>query len=167
MVFISGCEKTYVVSQSQDILFQYEHISRSPGHNLHGFIIDNKGDVLLFNNPANWNLSDKDHLLSKEQVNENISNCTKTSLKISKSDLQKYINYIDNIASSKVSAVKNRGSSKGNASFLCFQYSENTSIYKETIVKIEGDITCENLNFYSKKVIEWMKDISHSIDSEK
>jgi hypothetical protein len=167
MIPVTGCEKTYNVSEGQDILFQYEYINYAWGYHHYGFIIDNKGDVLLYNNPTKWNFADKDHLLSKDKALENIANCITTDKKISKSELQKYINYIDNIASSKVTAPKNIGADAGTTSFICFQFSENTSTYKTTIIKREGDFSCENLNFYSRKVIEWMKGIHHSLNNEK
>jgi hypothetical protein len=28
---------------------------------------------------------------------------------------------------------------------------------------MEGDFTCENLNFYSKKVAAWMREINNSL----
>jgi hypothetical protein len=164
---ISGCEKAYVLSDEQDILFQYEYINNAWGYHHYGFLIDNKGEVLIFNNPVNWNFPDEDHILLKKQVKENISNCTKTNRKLSKSELQKYMNYIDNIASSKVTAPKKIGANAGITSFLCFQFSETTSAYKVSTIKTEGDVACENLNFYSRKVSEWMKGISHSITNVK
>lgn len=167
VISVTGCEKAHVLSDEQDILFQYEYINYAWGYNHYGFIIDIKGNVLLFNNPAKWNFADKNHILTKEQVKENIANCTLTDKKISKAELQKHVNHIDNIASSKVTALKSIGADAGTTCFLCFQYSENSFTYKETIIKMEGDFSCENLNFYSRKVIEWMRDINHNISTDK
>ncbi len=162
----AACEKSHVVSQEQDILFQYEYVNYAWGYHHYGFIIDNKGEVLTFKEPVKWNFADKNHLLTMEQVKENLANCTKTDRMIPKSELKKYINYIDNIASSKVTAPKSTGADAGTTSYFCFQFSESSSTYKQTIIRTEGDSTCENLNFFTRKVIDWMKNINHSLTTD-
>ena len=83
--------------------------------------------------------------------------------KISKAELQKHTNYIKNIASSKVTAPKNVAADAGSSEFICYQFSENTGMYKGYIIKTEGDFRSENLNFYSKKVFLWMRTINNSL----
>lgn len=158
-VSLDGCRKNYVVSEGQDILFQQEYINYAWGFQHHGFIIDSDGNVLTFNKPDKWNFPDKDNRLTKQQVIENISSCTMTGRKISRAELQKYINYIDNISSSKTTAPKVVGTDIGSLIYYCYQFSESSSSYKVTIIKMEGDTQCENLNFYSKKVVDWMRDM--------
>ena len=80
-----------------------------------------------------------------------------------KGEILKYSAYINNIASSKVTALKNVGADAGSYEYICYQYSENNAIYKGSLIKMEGDFTCENLNFFSKKVVSWMQDISNSL----
>lgn len=155
----SGCNKDYILSQGQKILFQQEYINNAWNYQHHGFIIDSDGNVLTFDKPDKWNSPDKDNKLTEMQVNENISSCTLTGKKISKTELQKYINYIDNISSSKVTAPKHVGADMGSLVYYCYRFSENSSTYKAAIIKMEGDFECENLNFYSKRVVAWMKDI--------
>jgi hypothetical protein len=162
-VSFSGCKKDYIVSEGQDILFQQEYINYAWGYQHNGFIIDINGNVLTFNKPDKWNFPDKDGKLTDQQINENITSCTLTGIKISQTELHKYINYIDNISSSKITAQKNVGADMGSLIYYCYQFSENSSTYKATKIKMEGDYECENLNFYSKKVVGWMNDIKTSI----
>jgi hypothetical protein len=96
-------------------------------------------------------------------VNENMSSCKPTGKKIPRTELQKYINYISYISLSKVTAPKHVGSDMGSLGYYCYQFSEISSTYKVATIKTEGDLVCENLNFYSKRVVAWMKDISLSI----
>jgi hypothetical protein len=158
-----GCQKDHIVSEGQDILFQQEYINYAWGYQHNGFIIESNGNVLTFKNPDKWNFPDKDKKLTEQQVKENISLCTLTGKKITKTELQKYINYIDNISSSKITALKNVGADMGSLVYYCYQFSESNSTYKAAIIKMEGDYECENLNFYSKRVVDWMKDISLNI----
>ena len=97
---------------------------------------------------------------------ENISRCNHSGKKIPSEDLQKYSGYISVIASSKVTAMKNAAADAGSTKFICYRYFENSGIYKGSIIKVEGDFTCENLNFYSKKVVEWMRNISGSLSQK-
>ena len=89
--------------------------------------------------------------------------CTHSGITIPKAELLKYSDHIKNIASSKVSALKNEADDSGSSKYICYQYSETTGIYKGTVIKMEGDFSCENLNFYSRKIAEWMKNISVTI----
>lgn len=163
VLFTAGCKKNIVISNKQEILFQFEYINYAWGYHHYGFIIDNNGKVLTYNNPENWNFPDKDLSITATLVDENLNKCRHSVINISKEELQKYTNCIKNITSSKVTALKNVAADAGSIEFICYQYSENTSTYKGTLIKMEGDFTCENLNFYSKKVVAWMKGINSKI----
>jgi hypothetical protein len=162
VLFNSGCKKNNAISHKQTILFQLEYVNYAWGYQHNGFIIDNEGNVLTYSNPSDWNFPDNNFTLSESQVAGNIGKCTKTGKIIQKDELQKYANYIENIASSKVTALKNVAADAGSTEYICYQFSESTSTYKGYLIKLEGDFTCENLNFYSKKVITWMRGINNS-----
>jgi hypothetical protein len=162
-VTISGCAKTYVISKSQDILFQVEYINYTRGYTHWGIFIDADGNVLTYNLPEKWNFPGDDQTLTRKEVLENIASCKISNRKIPGAELQKYINYIDNIAASKVTSPKNVAAGAGTLSYYCYQYSENSSTYKRTIIRKTGNSVCENLNFYSKKVVNWINDIRNSI----
>ena len=163
VLLITGCKKNYVISEKQAILFQFEYVNYAWGYHHNGFIVDSDGNVLTYNNPEAWNFPDNDLIISTIQLVKNVGMCSNTGIKIPKEELHKYTNYIKNISSSKVTALKNVAVDAGSLKYICFQYSESSGMYKGTLIKMEGDFTCENLNFYSKKVVEWMKTIRNSI----
>jgi hypothetical protein len=156
---LSGCEKSYVVSKSQDILFQFEYINHAWGYAHSGFLIDVNGNILLYDLPEKWNFPTDDQILTQKEVIENIGICQIAGIKILPDELRKYTNYIDNIAASKVTSPKNVAADAGTIAFYCYQYSESSLTYKRTVIKTEGDFLSENLNFYSKKIVEWMNNI--------
>jgi len=160
VLFITECKKNNVICEKQAILFQVEYVNYAWGYQHNGFIIDGEGNVLTYKNPQNWNFSDKGFDLSQNQIKENISNCMHSGKKIPKEELQKYTNYIKNISSSKVTALKNVAADAGSLEYICYQFSENSETYKSCLIKMEGDFTCENLNFFSKKVTVWLKNIN-------
>jgi hypothetical protein len=96
-------------------------------------------------------------------VSENLSKCRNSGKKISQDELQKYTSYIKNISSSKITAMKNVAADAGSTEYLCYQYFESSGTYKDCLIKMEGDFTCENLNLYSKKVAAWLKEINKSL----
>jgi hypothetical protein len=163
VLIVSGCKKNYVISDKQAILFQLEYVNNAWGYQHNGFIIDSEGNILTYDNPENWNFPNNDFSLIESQVLDNMAKCIQSDKKIPKEELQKYSNYITNIASSKVTAVKNSAANAGSLEFICYKYSESSGMYKGYLIKKEGDFTCENLNFYSKKVAAWMRDINNSI----
>lgn len=160
---MAGCKKNNVISKKQEILFQFEYINYAWGYHHMGFIIENNGNILTYDNPENWNFPDNDIVISAAQVDENLSKCKVSDIKVSGDELRKYSNYIKNIASSKVTALKNVAADAGSTQYICFQFSEDNLSYRGTLIKMEGDFTCENLNFYSKKVAAWLKAINTSL----
>jgi hypothetical protein len=163
ILLITGCKKNIVISEKQIILFQVEYLNYAWGYVHTGFIIDSKGNVLIYKNPQDWNFPDKDFRINQNQVKDNISKCSNSGEKIPEAELQKYANYIKNISSSKVTALKNVAADAGSLQYICYQFSENSGTYKSCLIKMEGDFTCENLNFFSKKVSTWLKSINETI----
>jgi hypothetical protein len=155
----TGCKKNAGLNNNQHILFQIEYINYAWGYQHSGIIIDNEGKVWSYNNPENWNFADDQMSISEEQIEQNLSVSSATGIVISKVDLEKYSSYIPNIASSKVTALKNVAADAGSTSYICYSYSQTASSYKGTIIKMEGDFSCENLNFFSKKTALWLKEV--------
>jgi ABC-type Fe3+/spermidine/putrescine transport system ATPase subunit len=166
ILFLTGCKKNYVISEKQKILFQFEYVNYAWGYQHKGFLIDNEGNILTYENPENWNFRDNNQNISEIQVSENISKCSYSGKKIQKEELQKYTNYIKNIASTKISALKNVAADAGSYEYFCYQYSESSETYRGYLIKMEGDFTCENLNYYSKKVAVWMKELNSSLQKK-
>lgn len=160
---IAGCKKNYIISEKQQILFQVDYINYAWGYQHSGFIIDINGNVLSYNNPESWNFHDDEMNLTDVQVTENITNCRPTGITIPKAELDKYAGYIRNIASSKVTAPRNVAEDAGTTQYICYQFEEYSSDYKGSLIKTEGDFSSENLNFYSKKVAIWLKELNSSI----
>jgi hypothetical protein len=164
VLLILGCKKNIVINEKQAILFQVDYVNYAWGYEHTGFIIDNAGNILTYKNPQNWNFPDKDLNLSENQVHSNLEYCQKTGIKVSSEELKKNAGYIKNISSSKVTAMKNIAADAGSLEYFCYQYIGNSGTYKGTLIKMEGDFTCENLNFFSKKVVAWLKNISQTIE---
>lgn len=159
--FFSGCKKNYFISPEQEMLFQVDIISYEPGYRHYGYIINMNGDILTYDNPEKWNFPGSNFNITEDQAAENISMC-RVSGRIPAEELSKFSHYIDNIASSRVTALKKSGD-EGSVQYICYRFSESSHIYKGYTIRIEGNYTGENLNFYSKKVIVWMKELNNQL----
>jgi hypothetical protein len=148
------------------ILFQYEYINYAWGYQHSGFYIDSYGNVLTFEKPDEWNFGDSDNVLSSVNLFENLNKCSVSQKVIPSPELSKYARHIENIASSKLSAPRNAGADMGSVRYVCYKYNEETDSYRGYLIKMEGDYTCENLNYYSKKVASWLEEISKEVNSK-
>ena len=160
---LSGCRKNYIISDKQVILFQFEYINYAWSYQHRGYFIDNDGNILTYDNPEEWNFPDNGFVISQDKLFENLSKCTVSDRIISREELEKFSKHIKNIASSKVSAPKNVGADMGSITYNCYQFDEGSLTYKNYLIKMEGDNTCENLNLFSKKVASWMREIGDSL----
>lgn len=160
-----SCREKSIISHEQGILFQMDYVNYAWGYHHYGFMIDSDGRILTYENPEKWNFPDDNLILTEDQIAENISMCRISGEKIPAETLNKYTSYIDNIAGSKVTARRQTGADAGTLQFICYKFSGNSMMYKGFLIKTEGDFTAENLNFYSKKVVSWMKEIGENIVS--
>ncbi len=151
-----GCRKNYTLSEDQKILFQYSYNNDNTSRVNQGFIIDKDGNILTYNQPEKWNFPDLNAVLAQVQVAENLRYCKTTGKRVPHTELDKYESHIINLASSKVSAKKSATTGKGTSAYYCYTFSSEDSTYKQVIIRMHGDLECENLNFYSRKVAEWM-----------
>jgi hypothetical protein len=117
---------------------------------------------MIYDNPERWNFPDNNFSLTAGQVAENLAMCRQSGIRISKEELGRYSAHISNVASSKLTAPRNVGADAGSVQFICYE-AKGAGDYKGTLIKMEGDFTCENLNFFSKKMVSWMKEINSRI----
>lgn len=162
-LILTGCGKNFILSDDQEVLFQYEYQNNAWGAQHEGYFIDKEGNVLKYKSPEEWNHPDNDLIIYLDQLSENLDRCSIAETVIPEAELEKYSRYISNISSSKISAPKQSGADMGSHRYICYKYDETFKVYKGFLIKLEGDITRENLNFYSKKVVSWMKDINQNI----
>lgn len=164
-IAFSGCRKNPVPLSDRQLLFQMDYVNYAWGYQHYGYIIDGEGNILTYDNPEKWNFPDVNYMLPESQVADNLSKCRRSGEKVPLDELTRFAGYIDNISSSKISAPKNTGADAGSTQYICYRYSGTANSYKGSLLKMEGDFTCENLNFYSKKVVSWMKNLGASIHS--
>jgi len=159
LISLGGCKKNFTLSDDQEILFQYEYRNYAWGNQHQGYFIDKKGNILTYSNPEGWNNPDSDMMIYQDKLHENLDKCSISDKTVPLFELEKFARYIPNISSSKVSATRSTGADMGSHTFFCYKYDETFHVYKGYLIKMEGDNTRENLNFYSKKIVSWMKGI--------
>ncbi len=106
ILFIPGCKKDTSISERQSVLFQFEYINYAWGYQHQGFIIDNKGNVLTYNNPEGWNFPDNNLNITEIQFNENLDKCRLTDKKIPQEIILKYSAYIKQYCFEQSNSIK-------------------------------------------------------------
>jgi len=162
VVLASGCKKSDFSTSGQVILFQYDHVR---GINHHGFIIDNEGNVFTYNTDE-MNFPDRDLEILQDKADEYLGQCEFSGIKIAGEELLKYARYIEYIASSKVTAPRDTRDDTGTIRFICYQFDESSGLYIGQLIKMKGDYTRENLNFHSRKISSWMREIGRELSIE-
>jgi len=159
ILIVPGCKKSYILNDNQIVLFQYEYLNYAWGYQHSGFYIDCDGNILEYDKPEGWNFADSDNTIESSLLLENLTKCSLSEKSVSSSELSKYSRHIENIASSKVTSPRNIGADIGSMKYYCYLYDDATDTYHGFLIKMAGDYTCENLNFYSKRVASWLDEI--------
>jgi len=167
VLILTGCDKDFTLSDEQEILFQYDYQNYAWGRQHSGYFIDRKGNILTYNMPEEWTHTDNDLIIFQEQMMENLDKCVISDLSVPLPELEKFTRHIPNLSLSKVSAIRNTGADMGSHTFICYKFDDTFKVYKGFLIKMEGDNTCENLNFFSKKVVSWLKGINHDLALKK
>ncbi len=166
ILLYSGCKKANSGKDDRVVLFQYEYLSQDPENAHSGFFIDSEGNILTYSNPPDWHFAGTDLVLTDDQMEENLKQSIYSGVRVSEEELDRYTKYIRFLALSKVSAARNTGSENGTARFICYEYTHNTGTYRVTTIKTEGAVSSENLNFHSKRIASWLRDINSSLPAE-
>lgn len=163
ILIVTGCKKSLVNNDDQLIFFQYEIRNEADPAEHSGFFITGNGEVIVYNNPAGWHFPAADGTISSGDLTENINLCRHSGLTVSTEEMSRHTGLISNISSSKIFAKKETGTkSQGTTGYYCYQRISGEN-YKQFIIRVEGADSWENLNFFSKKVISWMKSIRFRI----
>jgi len=161
IISVSGCKKRDLTSGSEQvILFHYDYSSSSQHF---GYFIDSEGNVFTYNDPPGWNMPDNDLEINQEQLAENTGSAVFSGIKIPEDELSRYAKVIDFIASSKVTGPGKSMTGEGTSQYICYQFDENSQKYRGHLIRSEGNVSRENLNFHSKRVTQWMKEIGASV----
>jgi hypothetical protein len=51
----------------------------------------------------------------------------------------------------------------GTFNYYCFNYSEGNSSYRQVTIMTVGDYECENLNFHTNKVVDWLNQMMQDL----
>jgi len=163
-----SCEKdeTSVPPLSQRILFECFYINYAWGYSHSGFFIDKEGKIMEysqrenffdFNNPV-WNFPDNEGNISEQALMENLQKATVRDSLIDGVILKKYADLIYLVTDDDITE-SNPMADAGSIIYTCYQYNENTRVYKQILLSENGDWVKINNNKYAKQISDWLKTI--------
>ena len=137
------------------------NVNNAMGHRHNGFTSIMKV-MCLPTTILNSGISPMKHYPSTRSMLPKPAQCTHSGIKVHNEILENTADTFG-IVLSKVTAEKNTGADMGKIQYLCYQYDEHSHCYKGAVIKMEGDFTKENLNFYSRKIANWLKSVADSL----
>jgi hypothetical protein len=155
--FFAGCQPDEApVPDEQEVLFEVYSLNFAWGKQHRGFIIDKKGSIKVFENPVKWNFPTVDKELSSEEMAENLTISTLSSISIPVQEVQEY-------ASKKLSKRVSEGADGGATIVLMYRYNPISKIYQQVILSETGDWNAENSDKHAKQIKEWLQGIRKSL----
>lgn len=156
-----SCEETNYNSPgiNQLVLFQVEYINYAWGYSHGGIIIDSAGNAKRFSYPESWNYPDTAGYISESDMNENVKQLGKVSLKVEKDSLLRYFNMLEAASEGKLSDPYNRMFDAGETTYTGYFYFPLERKYKQILIKQWGDWEIDNNSKEAEAVFEWLSSV--------
>jgi len=157
---ISGCEKPDCGCKiDQPVVFQYDYINYAWGFRHHGFLIDGKGYIVGFQQPAKWMDPDSSGMITKADLEFNLSQGDTICGQVDIEDLERNFKKIMDIRSGKIIDNGMVMADAGTGVLSAWYWSENAQKYENVFLISNGDYSMENSHESVSSLVEWLKEI--------
>jgi hypothetical protein len=148
----------------QRILFSVQYVNYAWSYTNNGFMVDSAGNVCSYNLSENskWNNADSLNFISEEDMNENLSLCTRLSEGITKDTLQYYINKINAARKGKLIESDVYMADAGIKQYWAYVYDADTKKYKQILLNQWGDVQITNSAYEASEITQWLNRILNS-----
>jgi hypothetical protein len=157
VLLITSCEKLQNVNQQ--ILFQIEYSNAAWGIQHNVWLIDSSGVITTYNLPAKWNTPDTDGYISLSMMNENISQSGEKKCTITKADLRREFNLIDEAKNGILTKPETRMFDGGISIYSGYIYDSKREMYQQIIIRQVGDVYIENKSSAANEIYNWLRTI--------
>ncbi|MGG7666948.1 hypothetical protein [Dyadobacter sp. BHUBP1] len=158
-----SCSEDVAVANEQEVYFEVQYTNQAWGNQLKGLLIDKQGQVRTYDNPASWNDAGLKSVLSKEEMEANISQTKISSVKIEASDLDKYMNAARKITGDDLSKPVNGGADLGFIRFYSYTYDTEKKTYAAVFLRQTGNVIIHNQDPNAKEVADWLAKVTDEV----
>ena len=155
----TGCDdrNDLVVAEPQEAYFAVVYVNYAWGYQFRGFIINQEGKALTFEKPQNWHQFDESSELTAQQLLENLSRTTISTVIIPTEEFKKYSAKVHAVSNADLSKPQAVGADAGSTSFYAFRLDQG--VYKPVLLKQTGDVQIQNKNETATEMATWLEHI--------
>jgi len=159
MILVTGCEKEfYEGPEDQPVYFEYHYINYAWGVADNGWMIDNEGNMLGYNFPADYRFPDSTGHLTFGDLQYNLDQTDTLLLNIKSKELRKYTRLIGGAADGNLGESQSRGADMGSATLSCYAYDPRSASYKYVLLATVGDWEQFNRSAEAETLVDWLKE---------
>lgn len=149
------CEPKF--THQPPVLFQYEYVNYAWGFRHHGFLIDPDGQLRGFRQPAKWISADSTGMLTRADLEYNLSQCDTVCGKVEKGELDRQFRKIEEIRHGYLTDPEMVMADAGTGVFSAWYWNEKIEMYEQVFLVSNGDVYRVNTHPDVKALIEWLK----------
>ena len=161
IVLFTGCEKTIydLTDLNQVVIFQTEYINHAWGFQHSGVFIDTLGNARSYSLPNSWNLPDEDSYISKSDLQENYSKAVDIQCFVEEDEIIYYFNKLYQAQFGSLTDPKHVAADAGSTSYFGYLYNSKKDMYKQVLLRQNGDVLIENKSSGAKQIYDWLRNL--------
>jgi hypothetical protein len=158
ILLLCSCEKNSSSDIVQPVVFEYEYINYAWGYRHLGWMIDEGGRIKGFNLPQNWNDTDKDMIISKEDLRENLNQADTLFGYADNSEMLKHYNNRFDFLKGDLDTSGIFMADAGIGALYAYIWSDDHAGYRKVLLAQKGDISVTNTSSQAKSAVKWLRE---------
>lgn len=166
MGIMNACTKEFggVKEIPQKVVFEYRYLNNAFGQQFHGWIINDQGAVLGYENPEIWKFVNDEQFISEQNMEENYAKADTVLLEINYDDLVDNYSLIDKASQVELSEIEPTGIDMGTGVLYCYLWDKESRMYRQVFLGMNGNYRQRNTKKAAKELTEWLSDIGRKTD---
>jgi hypothetical protein len=147
----------------QKIFFEKHYLNYAWFPQSSGYLIDSLGNVLVFNWAEvshQWFYPDSTGYVSNVNMDKNISYCQISTYHVPVDSLKLFVNKIIAASKGKITS-QHVMADAGITTYSAFIYDAASSLYKQVVLKTDGDISTSNSAPKADEIYQWLRKIGN------
>ena len=169
-LFLSSCSRDEIkLGPIPDVFFQYEEIYGSGSQVHNGWFIDTNGNIIPYDLPTGWIFPDDQHLISRTDVNSNLSKTGAARGNVKKNRLSEFAHLIHEVDPANLSELQCTFADVNSHYLYCYiwrQPREGEGFYEVIELAEGGSCLQSNLDPEAVEITEWLIGIGRGLDPE-
>jgi hypothetical protein len=160
---LAACSETPFEARApagQLILFEVEHVNFAWGLAWRGIYVDRSGNVFSYDHSHEpWSLTaqetfTEDELLGKYSFNRELVATLDSTVVLERATL------ITHASLGSLSELEYPCADAGGTRYTAFTYDEATGLYREVLLRVEGDLYRENESRSARLLYQWLEEVT-------